>query len=130
MNPHAVIAASMIAELERTREVLDYYLAHPNGDCDFVWIEEGISAALTRAGISQEFYLATVARVFEYLRETYDVTPPAWFLREHVPPSSLALDARGKRRRGFSTRCTNSPACAARGCADCERSYGPAGGAR
>lgn len=54
------------------------------------------------------------------LRGPSGASPPAARLYEKVE-RELHHRARAEGAR----RCLNNPACAARGCADCQRSYGP-----
>lgn len=77
------IASDCIQELASKPEVLAYYREHTDGDCDFVWIEEGLSYALTLAGYTHdthdEAYMIAAGIVFRWLTRTHGVTPPRWF---------------------------------------------------
>lgn len=75
------IADDVIADLSGTtgrgpREV-QWYL---EGNRDFVYVEEGVSAALDEAGIDQAYHAATCGIVFEWLERAHKIAPPAWYL--------------------------------------------------
>jgi hypothetical protein len=79
----ALIAQEVIAELDgvedRGPRELEYYKAHRDGACDFVYIEESVDAALTDKFGTSDLLEFTCGIVFGWLRASHGVQPPAWF---------------------------------------------------
>jgi hypothetical protein len=75
------LAADLIYDLQYGGyDVLAHYKLQRHGARDFVWIEEGVSAALERAGLPQSLYREAVGLVFQWLQDAHGIPPPRWFV--------------------------------------------------
>lgn len=92
----AAQAAGMacLAELQHTADVLAYYRQHPDGDCDFVWVEETVDSAMVDAGHGDDraAYVAACKVVFDWLLATHKVQPPRWFKLADIAANPDARD--------------------------------------
>lgn len=74
------IARKVADEVKKDPRTVAYYKAHPDGRCDFVVVEESVSAYLSQAGIDQDrFHPPTCGLVFAWLSLEYGVSAPEWF---------------------------------------------------
>ncbi len=77
------IAQEVIVELrDEAPQVLAEYRAHPDGDIDFVWIEETISNRLDAADML-DHYNRCIGIVFAWLAAEHNVQPARWYRNRH-----------------------------------------------
>jgi hypothetical protein len=78
-----LIAYATICELLGDADGVAQLEGYRNGSIqDFVWIEEGVSAKVTDAGLGDDDadFIEPNAIVFDWLQAEYQIQPPTWLV--------------------------------------------------
>lgn len=83
------VAEDVIEELQARPDVIADYVGHPDGDVDFVFVEEMISMRMSAytdlaevADVADDNpnHVAVFGIVFSWILTVHGVQPPAWFV--------------------------------------------------